>query len=432
MINKDFKRRRDFLLNKIEDNSIVFLFSGLEKSRNNDVNYKFRQSSNFFYLTGINNPSMLLIISKISSRHSTTLVCDRPNDIDKIWHGQLPSKAFYKNEFEIQNVLYSDELNSLELNDAKNMYFEFADENRLNQFIENLNLSQPQSRYLRNNTSRSTKIDLSNILFDMRRIKSKSEVSLIRHAAKISANAHINIMKSCKSGLKEYEIEADFIKHCMSERCEQAYPAIVASGKNACVLHYTKNNSTLRSNSLLLVDAAAEYDNYASDITRTIPVSGKFNEFQKKIYEVVLKAQTMAIKACKPGKTLIDIHNVAVKYITKGLIEAKILRGKLERNIKEEKYKKYYMHNTGHWLGLDVHDPSSYSINGKPIKLKSGMIFTVEPGIYINKEPGIEKGFHNIGVRIEDDVLITDSGCEVLSRDVPKSVKDIEKLMSHA
>jgi len=201
MINKDFKRRRDFLLNKIEDNSIVFLFSGLEKSRNNDVNYKFRQSSNFFYLTGINNPSMLLVITKISGRYSTTLVCDRPNDIDKIWHGQLPSKSSYKNQFEIQNVLYFDELNSLELNNAKNMYFEFSDENRLNQFIENLNLSQPQSRYLRNNTSRSTKIDLSNILFDMRRIKSKSEVSLIRHAAKISANAHINIMKSCKPGL---------------------------------------------------------------------------------------------------------------------------------------------------------------------------------------------------------------------------------------
>ena len=145
----------------------------------------------------------------------------------------------------------------------------------------------------------------------------------------------------------------------------------------------------------------------------------------------MLKAQTMAIKACKPGKTLIDIHNVAVKYITKGLIEENLNR-EIERNIKEEKYKKYYMHNTGHWLGLDVHDPSSYSNNGKPIKLKPGMIFTVEPGIYINKEPGIDKGFHNIGVRIEDDVLITDSGCEVLSRDVPKSVKDIEKLMSHA
>ena len=203
MINKDFKRRRDFLISKIEDDSIVFLFSGQEKSRNNDVNYKFRQSSNFFYLTGINNPSMLLIIKKINSRQSTTLVCDRPNDIDKIWHGQLPSKSSYRKEFEIQNVLYFDELNSLELNDAKNVYFEFADENRLNKFIENLNLSQPQSRYLRNNTSRSTKIDLSNLIFDMRRIKSKSEVSLIRHAAKISANAHINIMKSCKSGLKE-------------------------------------------------------------------------------------------------------------------------------------------------------------------------------------------------------------------------------------
>ena len=180
------------------------------------------------------------------------------------------------------------------------------------------------------------------------------------------------------------------------------------------------------------MDAAAEYNNYASDITRTIPVSGKFTEHQKLIYELVLKSQQKAIEACKPGKTLVDIHNVAVKNITKGLIKLKILKGSLDKNIKEGKYKKYFMHNTGHWLGLDVHDPSSYAYDGEPIKLKPGMVFTVEPGIYISNDSDLERGFHNIGVRIEDDIVITRNGCEVLSKDVPKSVMEIEKLMSHA
>ena len=432
MIDKDFKRRRKTLLSQIHDNSAVFLFSGREKSRNNDVNYKFRQSSNFFYLTGINDASTVLVMTKNGKRVSVTLVCNRPNIVDKIWTGQIPSKATYKKNFDIENVIYFDELKSFKLDDFRNMYFEFCDESRTIDFLDNLTFKQPRSRYSKTSSSRSTKINLSSILFDMRRIKSKIEISQIRHAAKISSSAHVNLMKQCKPGLKEYEVEAEFIKYCMSQRCEQAYPAIVASGRNACILHYTKKDATLKKNSLLLVDAAAEFNNYASDITRTIPVSGTFNKHQRTIYEIVLKSQMMAINACKPGKTLIEIHNVAVKYITKGLIEAKILNGSIQRNIRDETYKKYYMHNTGHWLGLDVHDPSSYSIDGKPIILKPGMIFTVEPGIYIKNESGIDKGYHDMGVRIEDDILITNNGCEVLSRYVPKTIKEIENLMSHA
>ena len=431
MTNKDFKKRRKMLLSQIHDNSVVFIFSGQEKSRNNDVNYKYRQSSNFFYLTGINDASTVLVMTKNGRRVSVTLLCNRPNIVDKIWTGQLPSKATYRKEYDIEQVIYFDELKSFQLDDFKNMYFEFNDESRASDFISTLTFKQSGSRYSKTASSRSTKINLSSILFDMRRIKSKNEISQIRHAAKISSSAHINLMKQCKPGLKEYEVEVVFIKYCMSERCEQAYPAIVAAGKNACTLHYTKNDSTLRKNTLLLVDAAAEFDNYASDITRTIPVSGRFNKHQKIIYGIVLKSQMMAINACKPGKTLIDIHNVAVKYITKGLVEAKILKGSINSNIRDETYKKYYMHNTGHWLGLDVHDPSSYSKDGKPITLKPGMIFTVEPGIYINKETGIDKGYHDIGVRIEDDILITNNGCEVLSRDVPKTIQEIENLMSH-
>ena len=264
----------------------------------------------------------------------------------------------------------------------------------------------------------------------MRRVKSKYEITQIAAAANVSSLAHHNLMRTCKPGMNECEIEADFTSICMSNHCNQAYPAIVATGKNGCILHYTKNNSILKKDDLLLVDAAAEYNNYASDITRTIPVSGKFNMYQKKIYNIVLKAQKMAIKSCKPGKTLVDIHDVAVKNITKGLIDVKILKGSLESNIKNQKYKKYYMHNTGHWLGLDVHDPCAYVLNDKPVRLKPGMVFTVEPGIYINTDSNVDKNYHNIAVRIEDDVLITSSGHKVITENVPKEVNEIEKLMS--
>jgi Xaa-Pro aminopeptidase len=238
-------------------------------------------------------------------------------------------------------------------------------------------------------------------------------------------------MKTCKAGLKEYEIESDFIRVCMNNKCEQAYPAIVAAGKNGTVLHYTKNNSLLKNNDLLLVDAAAEYNNYASDITRTIPISGKFNDYQKTIYNIVLKAQMSAIKACRVGRTLVKIHDIAVRSLVRGLLEAKLLSGTIENNIKNQKYKKFYMHNTGHWLGLDVHDPCPYTLNNQPVKFKAGMIFTVEPGIYISNDQDINKNYHNIAVRIEDDVLITNGEPVVLSKRVPKSIKDIESLMAH-
>tara|TARA_Y100000389_G_C17466920_1_gene526511 strand:+ start:1599 stop:2900 length:1302 start_codon:yes stop_codon:yes gene_type:complete len=432
MINKyEYNQRRESLLKKVHNNSAVFLFSQDVKYRNNDTTFKFRQSSNFFYMTGINNPSVALVMIKRNKSQSSMLLCNRPNSIDRIWTGQLPSKISYKNQYGIDSVIYYDQLESLNINNITNLYYEFTAENKLVQLIRSLNENKSTSRYAKNNSYHSSKNDLSNFIYDMRRIKSKNEILEIKQAAKISSNAHINLMTTCKPGLNEYEIEADFVKTCMSNKCDQAYSAIVASGKNACILHYTNNSSKLKSGELLLVDAAAEYNNYASDITRTIPVSGKFNKYQKIIYNIVLKAQTMAIKSCKPGKTLVDIHDVAVKYITKGLIDASILKGTLKKNIKNESYKKYFMHNTGHWLGLDVHDPCSYVSHGNPVKLKPGMIFTVEPGIYIGKDESLDRGFHNIGVRIEDDILVTKNGYEILSEQVPKNISDIEQLMSN-
>jgi Xaa-Pro aminopeptidase len=330
----------------------------------------------------------------------------------------------------LDSAIYFDEVEKINLSDIENMYYEFHDHDRIVKLISKIE-SSVTNRYTTKSNYLSSRLDLSNLIFEMRLIKSSHEIDQIKHAASVSAKAHINLMQTCKPNLKEYQIESDFIKICMDNACNQAYPAIVASGKNGTVLHYTNNNSNLKADDLLLVDAAAEYGNYASDITRTIPISGKFNQYQKLIYNIVLKAQTMAIKSCLVNQTLVNIHRIAVRYIVKGLLEAKILRGTLEKNIKSEKYKKFYMHNTGHWLGLDVHDPCPYVVNGEPVKLKPGMIFTVEPGIYISKDSGVDDKFQNIAIRIEDDVLITKNGPIVLSNAVPKTVTAIETLMAH-
>ncbi len=429
MIN-EFVKRRKKLFTQLCDNSISVVFSENDKYRNNDVTFKFRQSSNFFYLTGINDQSIVLILIKENNKCCSLLICNRPNDKDRIWTGQIPSKTSYKSKYKLDKVIYFDQLNELNIDCINNLYFEFKDKERTEELLSSIH-QKSSSRYFTNTNYLSSRFNLSNLIFKLRLIKSKHEIQEISKAALISTQAHINLMKTCKAGWKEYEIESDFIRFCTNNRCEQAYPAIVAAGKNGTVLHYTKNNSLLKNNDLLLVDAAAEYNNYASDITRTIPISGKFSEYQRTIYNIVLKAQETAIKSCRVGMTLLKIHDIAVRVIVKGLLEAKLLTGTIENNIKNQKYKKFYMHNTGHWLGLDVHDPCPYILNNQPVRFKAGMIFTVEPGIYISNNQSINKNYHNIAVRIEDDVLITNGEPVVLSRNVPKSIKDIESLMAH-
>ena len=336
----EFKKRRKKLFNELSDNSISIIFSEKDKYRNNDVTFKFRQSSNFFYLTGINDSSLVLIMTKVNNKNSSILICNRPNDRDRIWTGQLPTNTSYKSKYMFDKVMYSDQINDLDINHINNLYYEFNDTERTEELLSDIQ-NTPNSRYFMNINHVSSRFNLSNLIFKMRLVKSKYEIQQISKAAYVSTKAHINLMKSCKAGLKEYQIESEFINVCMKNECEQAYPAIVAAGKNGTVLHYTKNKSSLKNNDLLLVDAAAEYNNYASDITRTIPISGKFNQYQKIIYNIVLKAQEIAIKSCTVGMTLLKIHDIAVRHIVKGLIEAKLLSGTLENNIKKQNYKKF-------------------------------------------------------------------------------------------
>jgi len=254
---------------------------------------------------------------------------------------------------------------------------------------------------------------------------------LMRRAAEVSAHAHIRAMQYCQPGLYEYQVEAELVHHFMQDGLRAvAYPSIVAGGKNACVLHYTENTDKLRKGDLLLIDAGVECDHYAADITRTFPVSGKFSEPQRLLYQLVLDAQSAALEQIAPGIAWNKAHEASVEVLTKGLIELGLLKGKLKKLIKDEKYKQFYMHRIGHWLGMDVHDVGDYKIKDEWRLLEPGMVLTVEPGLYVPVDcETVDKQWRGIGIRIEDDVLVTKDGYEVLTHAVPKTVADIEAIM---
>jgi Xaa-Pro aminopeptidase len=275
-------------------------------------------------------------------------------------------------------------------------------------------------------------IAIEHLLHEQRLIKKPEEIRVMRRAAEVSVQGHLRAMRRCKPGLHEYEIEAElaheFASHGMRT---QAYPSIVAGGANACVLHYTENNAILRDGDLLLIDAGAESENYAADITRTFPVNGKFSNAQRLLYELVLDAQLAAIEAVRPGRAWNEPHDAAVKVLTRGLIRLGLLEGNTSKLIKDEAYKRFYMHRTGHWLGMDVHDVGAYRQDGKWRAFEPGMVLTVEPGLYIAPDcEDVDPIWRGIGIRIEDDVLVTDNGCEILTAALPKTVAAIEEVMA--
>jgi Xaa-Pro aminopeptidase len=276
-------------------------------------------------------------------------------------------------------------------------------------------------------------ISLNHFLHDMRLYKSKLEIKLMRKAAKISSKAHERAMRSCKPGMHEYQIEAELMHEFIRNGARaSAYPSIVGSGANSCILHYTENQDEINDGDLLLIDAGAEYQGYASDVTRTFPASGRFSKAQRQAYDLVLAAQLAAIEEVKPGNHWNDPHDAAVKVLTEGMVALGILKGDPKKLIKDKGYIKYYMHRTGHWIGMDVHDVGDYKLDGEWRMLEPGMVMTVEPGLYMPAgSPGLSKKWWNIGIRIEDDVLVTKGGYEVLSRDAVKQADEIEKIMTN-
>jgi Xaa-Pro aminopeptidase len=434
MKQSEFKKRRTQLMQKIGKGNIALIGSASVRVRNRDVDYPFRQDSDFYYLTGFNEPEALAVFIPGREQGEYILFCREFDEKKALWEGahaglEGATKHFAADDsFPIDDV---DEILSGMLENKTKVFYPMGRDSDLDLSL------QEWIRHIRSQSRSGVQApaemaSIEPILHEMRLFKSSAELELMRRAAKVSAQAQVKAMQLCKAGRFEYQIEADIVHHFMSEGLRAvAYPSIVASGKNACTLHYTDNHDKLKNGDLLLIDAGAECDHYAADITRTFPISGKFTEPQAQLYQLVLDAQFAAIEQIKPNNPWNAAHDASVEVITKGLVKLGLLKGSIKKLIKDEKYKQFYMHRIGHWLGMDVHDVGDYKINQEWRNLKAGMVLTIEPGLYIPENcKAVDKKWRGIGIRIEDDVLVTKEGHEILTAGVPKTIVDIETLMA--
>lgn len=431
----EYAKRRKQLMQAIGPNSIVILASSPIAKRNSDTDYPYRQNSDFYYLTGFDEPeSVAVLIPK--RKKGDFILFNRVRDRDmEIWEGYRAGQEGARKKFGAKEAFPILELEKKLpelLEGCKKIHYSLGLDKKFDHLL--LNAVNKIRGKIRNGIQSPIEfVDITNTIHEMRLIKSSAEISVMRKAAEISAQAHIRAMKFCKPGVNEYELEAelthDFQRHGARF---PAYTSIVGSGEHSCILHYNSNNKKIKDGEIVLIDAGCEYQNYASDITRTFPANGKFSPEQRAIYKIVLEAQKAGIATIRPGVLWPAVQTTMVKIITKGLIDLGLLKGKLKDLIEKQAYFPFYMHKSGHWLGLDVHDVGRYKIGEKWRKFEPGMVLTVEPGIYISADiKGVPKQWHNIGVRIEDDILVTKKGCEVLSKKVPKEIADIESLMKH-
>ena len=411
------QNRRKELLSKLDDNAVVIVSTNSEQKRNSDVNYPFRPDSNFWYLTGFIEPDAIAVFSK-----NNYTIFLKPKDITKeIWNGlrlgveMAPKTLLANNAYDIDTFL--DKIESL-LTSESSLYFDAPGNSGWKDVSSTNRLNQSIALKFRNRTQL-----LDPYLSEMRLIKDSTEIQHMQTAADLASRAHMQAMIRTRPGLYEFHITAEFDTLFRKEDSEHSYPPIVAGGENACILHYNENNKLLNDGELLLIDAGCEILGYASDITRTFPINGKFSEPQKEIYEIVLKAQKSAIASIVPGEAVNKPHEIACDVITQELIKLGIMDD-------ASSLRDFYMHGTGHWLGLDVHDVGTKEIDNTIRKFKVGMVTTVEPGIYIRKSDKVDPKYWNIGIRIEDDVLVTEDGHHILSKAAIKELEDIEQLMS--
>ncbi|MBP9721843.1 MAG: aminopeptidase P N-terminal domain-containing protein [Gammaproteobacteria bacterium] len=434
-----FVRRRDKLLQKILPNSVVIIPSNDEIIRTGDGYFSFRQDSNFYYLTGFHEPSSLAVLSTNSNNNAQFLLFVRPNNPEKEqWDGKMAGLTGAKNLYQADQVIdinTRDEKMLELLQNKEHIYYSLGCNDQYDKLLLGY-LKQIRAMQRKGVGVPEQVHDLNSLLFDLRVIKDELEVELMRKAAIISAAGHTKIMQSAYQYNYEYELEAEFRFECIKNGArELAYNSIVGSGENTCILHYNTNDQSIDKSGLVLIDAGAEYENYAADITRTFPANGKFSEEQRAIYQLVLEAQLAAIEEVKPDNSWDRPQQVILEIMTAGLVKLGLIKsnGKSTAELIElEAYRPFYMHKSGHFLGLDVHDVGKYKINGQWCKFVPGMVLTIEPGIYIMANlPGVDKRWWNIGVRVEDDVLVTEHGHEVLTHGVPKQIAEIEELMAH-
>ncbi|MGZ8152388.1 MAG: Xaa-Pro aminopeptidase [Methylovulum sp.] len=436
MKQSEFKKRRKQLMQRIGKGNIALIGSASSHIRNRDVDYPFRQDSDFFYLTGFNEADAMAVFIPGREQGEYILFCREFDETKALWEGAHAGLEGATEHYAADDAFPIDDLNDIlpgMLEDKTKVFYPMGRDPELDHsLLEWINHIRTKSRT--GVVAPGELVSMEQILHEMRLFKSAAELKLMRRAAEISAHAHVKAMQKCKPGMYEYQIEAELVYHFNHEGLRAvAYPSIVAGGKNACTLHYTENKDKLKSGDLLLIDAGAECDHYAADITRTFPVSGHFSEPQKQLYQLVLDAQLAAIEQIRPGNPWNLAHDAAVEVLTKGMVTLGLLKGKVKKLIKDEKYKAFYMHRTGHWLGMDVHDVGDYKIDHEWRLLEPGMVLTVEPGLYIPVDcKTVDEKWRGIGIRIEDDVLVTAEGSEVLTCGVPKSIADIEAIMQAA
>lgn len=429
---KEFARRRQRLMQAIGRNAIAVIPAANERLRNRDVEYAFRQDSDFLYLTGFPEPDAVAVLVPGREAGEYVLFCRDRDPAMETWSGRRAGPdgavAAYGADcaFPIGDI--GEILPGLMENRAT-LCAPFGHSEELDRRLFGW-VNQVRAKVRSGVRAPCEFFALEHHLHEQRLFKQAGELRMMRHAAAISSNAHRRAMRACKPGMVEYEIEAELLHEFRRHGTEPAYHSIVGGGENGCILHYVENRSLLRDGDLLLIDAGCEYGGYASDITRTFPVSGRFSAEQRDVYEVVLEAQAAAIAKALPGNHWNDPHDAAVATITRGLKTLGVLKGRPADLIRKEAYKPYYMHRTGHWLGLDVHDVGDYRIGDTWRLLEPGMVMTVEPGLYFGPQTKAPKALRGIGIRIEDDVALTRSGHEVLSGECPKTVPEIEACMA--
>jgi Xaa-Pro aminopeptidase len=429
---EQFRARRLRLIESMGSGAAL-IPTASEATRNRDSHYPYRFDSYFYYLTGFQEPeSMLLLIA--GDQPKSVLFC-RDKDMEReIWDGFRHGPAGALNEFgfdEAYSISQLDEMVPKLLASQAQLYYSLGADAAWDARVTHW-LNQLRAQGRSGVSAPSEIVDVRALVDEMRLFKSDYELDIMRRAAEISAGAHKRAMQITRPQMREYEVEAELLHEFYRNGSQApAYTSIVAGGANACVLHYVANNAQLNNGELLLIDAGCELNGYASDITRTFPVNGKFSAAQKDLYELVLASQAAAIEKIRPGSHWNEPHEAALDVLIRGFIDFGLCKGSPESVMESGDYRRFYMHRTGHWLGLDVHDAGEYKRNGEWRELEPGMTLTVEPGCYVRPAENVPEHFWNIGIRIEDDALVTASGCEIITAAAPKTVADIEALMAH-
>jgi Xaa-Pro aminopeptidase len=431
----EFARRRRQLARIMGRDAIAILPAAPVQMRNSDVEYAYRQDSDFFYTTGFIEPDSVAVLMPGREQAEYILFVRDRDPARETWDGRRAGPAGATRDYGADDAFpiadMDDILPGLIESRAKVYYTmgvnaEF--DQRVIGWVNGLRALAKQG-----GNSPLEIVALEHVLHDMRLYKSRTELDLMREAARIASRAHVRAMQRCRPGLNEFEIMAELIHEFRRCNADTSYQPIVGGGANSCVLHYRENDQPLKDGELLLIDAGCEYQSYASDITRTFPINGRFTPEQRAVYEVVLEANLAAIAKVRPGNHWNDPHDAAVRVVTQGLIKLGLLKGRSAALQRSGAYRRFFMHRTGHWLGMDVHDVGDYKVGGEWRVLEPGMVLTIEPGIYIPASlRGVPRGFRNVGIRIEDDVVVTRRGADVLTAPAPKDADEIEAVMAAA